>query len=59
MFLFDDGDDGVKSIHILFASFVVAIVYFCWKSTFVNESLPSGVHHLPLGNFGENEYNCN
>jgi len=40
-------DEGIKSIHILFSSFVVVIIYFCWKSTQVNEQIPT-VHHLPI-----------
>lgn len=40
-------DEGIKSIHILFSSFVVVIIYFCWKSTQINEQLPT-VHHLPI-----------
>lgn len=50
MFLFEDDDEGFKSIHILFSSFVVVILYFCWKSTQVSPTVPAGVHHLP--NFG-------
>lgn len=45
-----DNEDGLKSIHILFSSFVVVIIYFCWKSTQVNEQLPTV--HLPIGNLG-------
>lgn len=55
MVLFED-DDGFKSIHVLFSSFVLVIVYFCWKSTQVSEQL--GVHHLPIGNFGNENAIC-
>lgn len=47
-----------KSIHILFCSFILAIIYFCWKSTQVRQHLP-GVQRLPINNFGELQVEIN
>lgn len=52
MVLFDNGEEGLKSIHILFTSFVFVICYFVWKSTQVREIGAIGA--IPLGNFGAN-----
>lgn len=45
-------DEGIfKSIHILFALFASAVVYFVWKSTQVRGAVPvtNSIHNISYG----------
>lgn len=53
MVLFGDDDEGFKSIHILFTSFIFVICYFVWKSTQVR-IIPNSIGAIPIANFGKN-----
>lgn len=53
MTIFESDGESLKSIQILFVSFILAILYLVWKSTQVREIEISSSIQLPAANYGE------